>query len=295
MISGPVLPRTRVGLWNLMVQNADRFEHSFTLLLEDLRLDEHCHADALGRDALGRAVLVHLVLPENEADLVPRILAAQAGFLAHGALLRQAIASLGLRGDLPPRAWVVGLELPRAMLEQLAALRLEDLEAFEVRGMLLGGELHVGVVPLLGRALGAGEHAFTPPGGIEDPTLKTCCSRLLDLVHRLEPSLRLEGDRYGRRLMWDGAQLADLRLRQGVLEIVVSDPQSPRVMRIAQPDDVPLALDAVMRRYLELLESEGTRDPAAASRCSTESIRRAVIETKLSKEELSALGGTACE
>lgn len=320
MITGPILPRTRAGLWSLLAQHEDRIERGLVVLETDLQLDERARVDALARDALGHPVLMFGWLAGEDDDLPLRVLDALAWFQRNVPLLRESLVLPGLRVEREPRALVLGFDLASTLVEKLSRLREPRLEAYEFRAFATGGAMHVGVVPVLGPALSADEHSFRAPSGVTEPRHRTLCVRFLERMQKLDPGLQVLGDRYARRLRLDGVTLVELRVGIDGPEVGISRAEGPP-QRLALCDDETLAVgfDAAMRRYLELLDLDQPEETQAAvpaeqdheasrlvsprpesrlteragQRLASEALRRSALENHLTKEELSALSGPA--
>jgi len=66
MISGPVIPWTREGLWGQILKDPALIEHGLRVVAQDLGLRDGCTVDGVARDAGGRTVLL-LATPLEEA------------------------------------------------------------------------------------------------------------------------------------------------------------------------------------------------------------------------------------
>lgn len=292
MISGPILTRTRDGLRNVLRQHLEGAERGLVVVQDDLLFEGGCRVDALARDAHGTPVLLFLVMPEEDRDLAGRVLDAQAWMTANPRLLAQALPLRGVRYDQAPRVVVVGFEIPEALLGRLATLRLPSLDVYQVSWFSAGGELKVGMVPLVGAALAGEQDGFRVPAGIDDPRQRSLCSRFLDLLQRLDPGLEVFGDRFSRRFSLAGRAVGELRQVDGRLQFEVPrGDQAAAVFELSSWSDCEGAADAAMRRYLAC--SVPTSEPVddLVGPPSFSSIRRSVAQVQLSREEYSALGG----
>lgn len=293
MISGPIPARTREGLRDVTRRHLEAAERGLVLVQDDLLFEGSCRVDALARDAHGTPVLLFLVMPEEDRDVPARVLDAQAWMIANPRLLAQALPLRGVHYDRPPRVVVVGFEIPEALLARLQALRLASLDVYQVSWFSAGGELNVGMVPIVGTAMSGDEDGFRVPTGIEDPRQRSLCSRFLDLLQRLDPGLEVFGDRFSRRFSLAGRTLGELRQVDGGLQFEVPRQHGPAaVFALADWGDCEAAADSAMRRYLACsTEVAVPADEVGALSFST--IRRSVAQAQLSREEYSALGGSS--
>jgi hypothetical protein len=292
MISGPVLTRTREDLRGVTRRYLDRIERGLRVVQDDLVFDDACRVDALARDAQGSPVLLFLVLPEEDRDLPARVLDAASWVAANPRLLAQALPLRGVDYARPPRVLVVGFDLPEPLLARLGALRLASLDVFRVQWFLAGGETKVGVVPLIGAAARGDDEGFRVPTGLEEPQHRSLCTRLLDLLQRIDPQIAVRGDRFSRRFSIGGRPLAELWSGGDELRLGIGDEQSDgrEELALATWDDCEAAADRVMRRYLECCKAAPDVGSAEASPPSFAGIRSSVARAQLSREEYAVLG-----
>ena len=260
MILGPIVPRTGDGLAQVVCEAPHRLEGGLAVVQERLVLGDGVVIDLLARDAIGRAVLLILAAPGDDRDVPARLADALAWFDEHALALRGVMRQHGVRLDLPARAIVACFDLGEgtarrvreigarfagddgAAGDRVAVLRLEPFE--------LGGERHVGVVPVLdsGRP-GGGAVDDLPPAMLDLPE-GALARAFVHKLSRLDPELVVDGDRYGRFWAVGSGDVAGLRRRGRALEVLVPgfDPLS-----LAEERDVPAAIDRVARHFLELV------------------------------------------
>ena len=92
MISGPVTPRTREGLWGQILSRPDLLEQGLQIVAQDLDLHEACTVDGVGRDAAGRAVLLFAVVGPETVGLPVKVLEAHSFLQRNGRLQRDSDA-----------------------------------------------------------------------------------------------------------------------------------------------------------------------------------------------------------
>ncbi len=312
MICGPMHPFGRDGLRQLLRERSGAIEHGLRLLHEDLDCSRGAlpPVDGICRDAVGRAVLV-LLAGDDDATLPARVLQARAFCARNGAALERAMPELGV-GFATFRLLVVGQSLDADTLAMLASLRLPQLEVCEVEPFRLGGQERL-AVRLMNGAVGAdggGEGGGAAPAldaGIEGE-LRDRWSELVDLIGRLDPTVRLVGDRFARRASLRGRNLCEFWCHDGRLVAVVPG-HAPRTLLTAA--ELRGFSDVVLRRYLEIVEGGEADLPASAPKSAPqpasgrgvvglrgvtlESLRHSLQGSRLTREEYSALGGSAAE
>ena len=305
MISGPIFPRTREGLWNLTRQNLDLIEHGLTIVQSDLCLDGGERIDGLCRDALGHPTLLLCGEGVDEVGIVSRAIEMQAWVTAHGNLLEQALPLRGLRYDFPVRVIILVFDISFDTLQRLRGLAALPIEVYQARSFIVDGETLVGVKPLAGEAASSGDDGFDVPRGLTDAPTRDHCGRLLDLLRRLEPTLRVSGDRYSRRFCFDAYPLAELRAGSDGVELRVSSDDEgcgePN-FRLEEWEECLEAMDCVMRRYLQLcdIRAEEVSGAEAGSgsvarvqsegsgRLSMDAVRRSIVDVRVTEEEYRA-------
>jgi hypothetical protein len=299
MISGPVIPRTHEGLWGQILNNPDLLEHGLQMVAQDLGLHELCAVDGLARDAAGRAVLLIAAVTGEMVGLPVRVLEAHSFLQRNAAVLARALPDTGVRFADAWRVVVVSMGLPDTCLAQIKTLGLDRVEVYEVEPFTLGGESHLVVRPLLGFRAGGGEDQLHIPSGLLDAERREICARFLSLVERLDPKITAAGDRFSRRLTLGPDWLLDLWVEGDRLFVDLGD----KPLELAREEDCLEIMDMILRRYLEFLseETEGSVQgleervtevavDADEGGLSLAPLRRAVAETRISREEFSALG-----
>jgi hypothetical protein len=308
MIRGPILPQLRESLWTLVSTRLDMVERGLELVLEGL----DCSGGQLGlveglaRDASGAPVLVLLAV-DGDALLTARVLAA-ADFLQRlGDALVTAVPEARLCLGAVGRVLVVGTEAASASLDSLGRLPVPGLQVCRLEPFRIAGGERFAVrwLPAPAASGGAAAPSFVVPDEQRD-----LWRSVQELCSRIDPGVRIDGDRYWRRVSWQGRALADVRLVDGTLRAEVPG-ASPCDLLLAS--DVRSFGDRLLRRFVELaglkLEqspavdaSVSTREAAprlaasgrrAGNRSDTESLRSVAAAARLSPEEYSALGGPA--
>ena len=250
MISGPTIPRTLNGVRGLIQRHLGLAERGLAMVAEDLELDPNseaggCDVDALARDAAGAPVLVFAAVPETGRGLSVRVLDAHAWFQRHGRFLVREFADRGLDPGLDQsldpasvRLAVFGLDFLAITLRDLERLALAELQVFEFCSFTVGGELRVGVTPLMGGEAGPqpGEASvqtadFRVPSGLPPGPAAERCAFFLDLVRRMDPRVTACGDRFSRQIRLHGNLLAELHV-------------TDRTPRVRVPGDGELPLDS---------------------------------------------------
>ena len=235
MICGPLVPNTFSGLRQLISQEAGRIEHGMRVLAEDLVFGAQGEVDALACDASGATVLLFVAAPESSHSLVPRVLAAQRWIKDNVAWLAEEVGDSGLRAELPPRMFVIGLEVLADTVEELRELGLPGLSVLQFCSFSLGSRQRLGVTALLdpqrdARALAAtttGGDPFRVPNGVVDPTNRAVAARFLDLLRKVDPRMTSTGDRFSRRLFLGGSMVAGLAMTDGRLFVSFPPTEEP--------------------------------------------------------------------
>jgi hypothetical protein len=297
MICGPA-QSGRDALIQLLRNRAGMVEHGLRLMQEELDCGHGSSVDGICRDALGRAVLV--LLEDPESSLPGRVLQAHGFWTRNADALERALPELGI-AFTPFRILVLGQRFDRVALEALERLRLPELSVCELEPFRIGGQDRIAVRLLVGGSVSPELDAGAEPG------LRARWSELLALLARLDPAVRVLGDRYSRRAALRGRNLCEFWCADGQLVGVVPG-TAPRALPGAA--EVRTFGDAVLRRYLELHEGRGiegtapargpmsadNRGPVPELRSRTlESLRQTLMGTRLTQEEYSALGGPTAE
>jgi hypothetical protein len=304
MISGPVIPWTREGLWGQILKNPDLLEQGLGIVAHDLQLRDNCTVDGVARDAGGRAVLLLAAIGTENPGIPVSVLEAHAFMERNAAVLARVLPDSGIRFTDGWRVVVVGLDLPPACLERISALGLERVEVLEIEPFSLDGKARIVVRPVLGHRANGGEDGLHVPTGLIDPERRSLCASFLQRLRRMDSNLRVEGDRFSRRLTTGGAALAELRVEGNRVFVQVGQES----LELVGDEECLEIVDLVLRRYLGLLATPAPGNPArevvepaasgvalrgAETGLSLEPLRRTVAETRISKEEYSALGETS--
>ena len=312
MIRGPVLPQMREGLWALVAGRLEAIETGLLLVLEDL----DCSGGRLGaveglaRDAAGAPVLLTMAT-DGDALLAGRVLAASEFLQRVGDSLAAAVPEGNFAPGVNGRVVVVGTEGASASLDSLRRLSLPGVALCRLEPFRIGGVERFAV-----RWLANGpEAAAKVTAALVD--FAVAADRRADwqtieqLSLRLDPAVRIDGDRFLRRITWQGRLLGEVCAADGTLRGSGADGVSYRLL---SPRDVREFGDRLVRRYAELtgLSMDGGNragEPSARPRedevggcvaarnakgvAPGESLRASLSSARLTPEEYSALGGPA--
>ena len=298
MISGPVQPNTIEALLATVQRYSEQIESGLEMLAEGLALPCGERVDAIARDASGRAVFVLLTLGDEAERLLARVLAARAFLGRNRMALDRALPDLGVHFGRGTRIAVIGLHIPDQERRDLARVGGDDLEVYQVEVFGLGGSSFLSAQALNGPAAGGAENSLDVPSGLSSPELRSRCGALLGVLERLDPELDVFGDRFSRRVDCRGELLCRLRVDRDGVQVAVGE---RRLARLEDTQDLLELGDAVLRRYLELIGPDAggpqgteTADPdGERPLLSLEPLRKSVAETRVSREEFSALGDDA--
>jgi hypothetical protein len=300
------MPQMRESLWSLVAKRLDSLETGLSLVLEGL----DCGGGQLGaieglaRDANGAPVLLMLAI-DGDALLTARVLAAISFVERVGDSLCLAVPEGGFASGVHGRVVVVGTETAAASFEQLrrvpfAALQLCRLEPFRIAG---SERFAVRWLPTTAAADAAAddpaiEFAVAPSHREHWLAIERLCQRL-------DPAVRLSGDRFWRRITYQGTLLGQVLVADGVLHTSGPDGVRRSVLSAA---DVREFGDQLVRRFAVLRGLVGDpgappvggelRTPGAGvggrampRQPAAESLRSTLVHARLSPEEYSALGG----
>jgi hypothetical protein len=302
MISGPAHPLTRDGIWHLLRERTDLFERGLRIVVEDLDFTGASGVgDGLARDAAGAPVLV-FVAADGDHTLLPRVLTGHAFVVRNGAALARALPEAEVRFSTQVRVFVIGPEFSQATVEALQRLGIDDLEILVVETFRLGGqERFVVRSQIPGRQPRRADGALPTAVG---PTFDA----LADLLQKIDPAIRVDGDRFSRRFHVHGRLLCDFWCSE---DRILAALPGTTVRCLEDGADVRRFGDAVMRRYLDILAE---RDSSVPSRSADpgvtptqpagsevgrgsmlEHLRVNLAAARLSREEYSALGATVTE
>jgi hypothetical protein len=312
MIRGPVLPQMREGLWALVAGHLDAIETGLSLVLEDL----DCSGGHLGtveglaRDASGAPVLLMLAI-DGDVLLSARVLSASEFLSRVGGSLAHAVPEGNFAPGTLGRVLVIGTEAAAASIEALRRLPLPSvglcrLEPFRVAGAerFAVSWLTSGPVPAEKATPVSVEFAVPENHRADWRTIEQLCGRL-------DPAVRIDGDRFLRRITWHGRLLGEVCSADGGLRGCGADGIGHSLL---SPRDVREFGDRLVRRYADLagLAFEGASPacaPAARSReeevgsggatrgapvaMGGETLRSTLSSARVTPEEYSALGGPA--
>ncbi len=308
MIRGPVLPHVRETLWTLVAGRLESVEHGLALAVEgvDCSGGQFGLVDGLARDAMGAPVLV-LVAVDGDALLPARALAACEFLERVGDSLATAVPEANLCPGAQGRVIVVGASAGSGALEllrrlafpslhvcRLESFRIGNSERFAVRWLAMGDRTQVA------KPQSPSDHVaeFQAPAARrgEWAAVQTLCERI-------DPSIRIDGDRYARRITWHGRLLGEVLSMDGGL-VTLDCEGVERALDSAR--DVRAFGDLLLRRHAQLMGigTFGAQSPvpppprrssSGASRgvrpTRGESLRETMASSRLSPEEFTALGG----
>ena len=314
MIRGPILPQLRESLWALVSTRLDLVERGLELIVEGLDCSggQFGLVEGLARDAGGAPVLVLLAV-DGDALLTARVLAA-ADFLHRlGDALVAAVPEANLCPGAVGRVLVVGAEAASAALDPLGRLSVPGLQVCRLEPFRIAGCERFAVRVLRPAGDGAsssdGACSASPPF-VVPAAQRDMWTAVQDLCARIDPGVRFDGDRYWRRISWQGRPLAELRLVDGMLRAEVAG--GPRCDLVVAAD-VRTFGDQLLRRFVALagLTADQTAGAdagasarsaaprfsvngrSAGHRVDAESLRSVAAAARLSADEYSALGGPA--
>jgi hypothetical protein len=312
MISGPLCPRNREGLRELMELHLAEVERGLLIVEVDVELESGCSIDGLAMDAAGRPVLLFAADGEGADELPAHVLAARAWLSGSGsALLARFVSRDGLDWALAPRFVVLAFEMRPLLQAQLADLSHLGVEVYQVRSFRLGGRQLIGAVPLTAVAPAPHSEPFACTralGGSPDSATDAAL-RFLDLMQRLDTAIEVRNDGDTRRLCVAGCRLAELAVVDGVPTVHVpagaghaangAAPVAPMAFELRCDSDVRDAVDRTIARYLTILHARAADDaprvadevPARSEpRSPLERLRRACADSRITPEEYSVLG-----
>ena len=308
MIRGPVLPQQRETLWPLVAGRLDAIERGLVLVFEGLDCagGQLGLVDGLARDAGGAPVLVLLAI-DGDALLSARVLAAVEFLDRLGDSLANALPEAGLCPGSPGRVVVVGTDVLGATLERIRRLGLKGVQVCRLEPFRIAGTERFAVCWLADAHGGSadGLPEFCVPAD-QQPVWRL----LQEVSSRIDPAVRVDGDRYLRRISWRGRTLGEIRLVDGCLVGADEDGASHALISVRHAHAFGDRLLRAFARQSGLAiehaamtdaERAPVRDPAtrlaAGSRSGTprggESLRSTLAAAQLSPEEYSALGGLA--
>jgi len=321
---------TREGLWQFICQRTVLFERGLRVVAENLDLGtgDLGTVDGLLRDAAGGAVLV-FATDESDAVLPARVFAAYSFWQRNRESLPRALPEAELRGPCGCRRLVVGARLSPEVVQALQRLGVEGLDVIEIEPFQVAGRERLAMRRLLvdgdafgssdgeadvGLELGDPQEPDDPAGdslglthGVLHATLddalgdsdRLVFAEMARLLTRLDPQIRIDGDRFSRRALFRGVSLCEYRYADDRVQGSVPG-QAPT--QLGGRVDVRAFGDQVMRRYLELRGESRAPNGAAADesrsgpelrgsspRKPLDVLRASVSQQRLSSEEHQAL------
>ncbi|GAB4138298.1 MAG: hypothetical protein Fur0037_03910 [Planctomycetota bacterium] len=292
MISGPILPTTAEGVRQILEAHPERIERGLSLEVTDLDFTHGALGpiDVLCRDAAGRPVALFAAHGED-LSLAPRIAATAAFVRRNASALPLALPQVRANLAGPWRFLVAASSLSEAVLEDLRGLGIETLEVLVVEPFFVGGQERLVIRDALRRT------PVEPPCAPEP----AAWDRLLALVARIDPAIRIGGDRYFRRILCRGEELGEFwidgdRVRASVPGAAPSE--------IATEEDALRFADLVLRAVLARADGApvpaGRESSADAARAGESrgiqkgmtlgALRKSLSASRLTREEYSALG-----
>jgi hypothetical protein len=306
MMRGPVLPHARDALWGLLAGRLDTIERGLTLVAESLDCSggQLPPVDGLARDAAGAPVLV-LVATEGDALLAARALGGLAFLERVGDALPEAVPEAAFCPGVPGRVVVVvASDAASTAVDGLVRAALPALQVCRLEPFRLGASERFAVRWLCARTVAA-PRAAEPPQFVAPPQSQPFWETARDLCLRIDAGIRIDGDRYRRRITWNGHPLADVEV--GDTGLTAQTAAGDR-RALASPGDVRAFVDRVLRGYATLAgiridaagcSRAGTAAGAPASdaarattRRASDNLRAALASARLTPEEHCALGGS---
>lgn len=302
MIRGPVLPQSRESLWTLLASRLDCLESGLELVHEGLDCSDGQLGlvECLARDAMGAPVLVLLAV-DGDALLPARVWSACEFLTRVGTSLAASVPEANFC-SAPGRVFVVGTAAAAAALESLSRLSLPSLLTCRLEPFRLAGVERFAVRWLSRDAVPA---AVAAPDFVVSDECRDEWQALRTICERIDPAVRIEGDRFWRRISWRGSVLGQVWSAPGELRGAVEDGVATRLCGSVE---LRTFGDKLLRRYATLA---GLRAPGPSQceprgvgsrqlpgrvaddrgRESGESLRSSVVSARLTPEEYSALGG----
>ncbi len=272
MIRGPVLPKVRDSLWALLAPRLAQLESGLTLVHEPLECGDAALGvvDGLARDAIGGPVAVMLAL-EGDTLLPARALAADRFLHRVGAALAQAVPEANFAHGVPGRVLVVGTEASAGLIDEVCALPLQSLMACTLEPFRVDGVERFAVRWVHGgsdatdtaeaAASQGGAAGFVAPAGRE-----ALWEEVQRLSARIDPAVEFCGDRFSRKILWNGYLLGELRTTDGAL---IARAATGLVLGIHDARDVRRFGDQMLRafaRHAKLTSSEQQRAGGRSAR-----------------------------
>ena len=278
MISGPIVPTNGEGLLALLQSDPARIETGLRLVATGLELDGGLVVDALGCDALGHPVVIvlaeegdattHRELPAHPgevatADVLVRVVTLHRWFVRYARYLSGLIPGVAFPAGANVRILVLGVRVDAAVVAGIRGLALPDVQLLQVDVFRIAGRTCFGVDELTSGDR-VDERFGLPAAFLIDDRHGSIATLLLDLLRKLDSTLEVRGDRYGRRFYCRGTFLAELRMQQQGLTIRLGEGSARPLTTQA---DVAAWFDRVARRYIEIVsDRSGAQFPNSALR-----------------------------
>lgn len=325
MMRAAVLPQSRERLWGVVASRLDVIESGLELVLEgfDCSRGQHGLLDGLARDCTGAPVLIALAV-SGDVMLVPRIVSATEFLERVGDGLATAVPEGSFCSGATPRVLVITTEVVGSNIPMLLRLGLPALEVCRLEPFRLAGSERfavrwiesvpainasaacapVGDVPVSNQVIGNEQFVDSLSGDQGD-----YWEAIARLCERLDPGVRIDGDRFRRRITWHGRSLGQALNVEGALRAIAADGSEHAILSKA---DVRAFGDLLVRQYAELAglrikptaNTHPDGEPAAKARPTRsdrlgsgppkeDSLRSAMADALLSPEEFAALAGPA--
>lgn len=305
MIRGPVLPQQRESLWPLVANRLTAIERGLTLVFEGLDCSggQFGAVDGLARDAGGGPVLLVLAT-EGDSLLMARVLAASEFLERLGDSLVTALPEAGLSVGAVGRVVVVGTEVVAGVLERLRRLPIAGVHVCCLEPFRIAGSERFAVRWL---AAGSVPQVAARPEFAVPAELQPVWQVVSDLCGRLDAAVKIEGDRYVRRVHWRGHVLGEVRVVGGALVGIDDEAAAHELLSVRH---ARVFGDKLLRAFVRAAGLTLPTPPAAPDRGlprdaaarmvggarnglprASESLRSVLAAAQLSPEEYSALGG----
>jgi hypothetical protein len=260
---------------------------------------------------MGGPVLVLLAV-DGDALLSARVLSACEFLTRIGDSLVTAVPEANFCCGVGGRVLLVGTEASAASLELLRRLPLPAFQVCRLEPFRLAGTERFAV-----RWLSAEGTAPAPKlAAAPTPEFNVAKERSRDwatlrsLCERIDPGVRIDGDRFWRRITWSGRLLGEVWSVEGELRAVTADGLQST---LSGAGEIRAFADQLMRQYMKAADVASGRaspEPASAEagggkhrgapggrsssvKAGDESLRSSLAAARLSPEEYSALGGSA--
>jgi hypothetical protein len=224
-----------------------------------------------------------------------------------------AVPEANFCGGRSGRVFVVGGAAAAGSMDLMRRLALPGLQICRLESFRLGGAERLAV-----RWLAAGPAALAPATAPVEPTVefdvpsaqRSEWETIRSVCERIDPTVRIDGDRFVRRVTWHGRLLGEVVTSEGELRALDHEGVEHDIRGCG---GVRRFADTLLRRYAEVAGLQiGAAGPAttAPSRTRTpgavgngrgprgqhgESLREALSASRVSQEEFSALGAIAAE